>query len=206
MSKNSGEILSKESILKKLESNELVVTPLIDEKNQITSGAIDLRLNTEFITTKRTKFSLLDPLDEKPLEKSIMEYQEKTFTKLGEGLTLHPSQFVLGSTLEYVKLPNNITAYVAGRSSLGRLGLVIATAPVIHSGFSGVITLELTNLGDAPIILYPGIRIAQIVLHKTEVGIQDPLSKYHFSVGPQFSAIHTDKDLEILKKLKKKNN
>jgi dCTP deaminase len=204
LSTNSGEILSKTSILEKLESNELVVTPLINEKDQLSSGSIDLRLNTEFITTKRTRFSLLDPLDDQPLEESIMEYQEKTFRKLGEGLTLHPSQFVLGSTLEYVKLPYDITAYVAGRSSLGRLGLVIATAPVIHPGFSGMITLELTNLGDAPIILYPGIRIAQLVFHKTENDIEDPPSKYQFSVGPQFSSIHKDKDLKLLKKLKDK--
>ena len=67
-----------------------------------------------------------------------------------------------------------------------------------------MITLELTNLGDAPIILYPGIRIAQLVFHKTEVDKEKPPSKYQFAVGPQFSSIHKDRDLKILKKLKKR--
>lgn len=180
--------------------NKLIITPLIDEK-QISSGSIDLRLNTEFIVTKRTKFSLLDPLDNS-LDQRIKEYQEKTYAKLGSGLVLHPHQFALGSTLEYVKLPYDLTAYVAGRSSLGRLGLIIATAPVIHPNFSGVITLELTNVGDAPLILYPGIRVAQLVFHKTEKDEDEPISKYQYSVGPQFSSIYKDGDLGILRKIK----
>ena len=205
---NIGEILSTNSIFKRLDSNEedkLVVTPLVDDA-QISSGSIDLRLNTEFIVTKRTKFKLLDPIIDKELfEQRIKEYQEKTYAKLGTGLVLHPNQFVLGSTLEYIKLPNDLTAYVVGRSSLGRLGLIIATAPVIHPRFSGVITLELTNLGDAPIILYPGIRVAQLVLHKTEKGKEEQLSKYQYSVGPRFSDIHRDRELDILKKLTEQN-
>ena len=111
MSSGKGEIISKDSILEMLEKNKLIVTPMIDEEEQVSAGTIDLRLNTEFITTKRTKFRLLDPVqDSKSLKKSIQEYQEKTYAKLGDGLVLHPNQFALGSTLEYVKLPNNITA------------------------------------------------------------------------------------------------
>ena len=202
-----SKLLSKEEITRRLKSKDkdkLVVTPLIDDKNQISAGSIDLRLNTEFIVTRRTKFTLLDPIvDKERLDLSIKEYQEKAYVKLGNGLVLHPNQFVLGSTLEYVKLPFDLTAYVVGRSSWGRLGLIIATAPVIHTGFSGSITLELTNVGDAPIILYPGIRIAQLVLHPTERDAKDPEpSKYQYSVGPRFSDIHRDKELHILKKLK----
>lgn len=206
MNDKIGKLLSKEEITKRLNSKDddkLVVTPLIDEE-QISAGSIDLRLSTEFIVTRRTKFTLLDPIaNREALDLSIKEYQEKTYVKLGNGLALHPNQFVLGSTLEYVKLPYDLTAYVVGRSSWGRLGLIIATAPVIHPGFSGSITLELTNVGDAPIILYPGIRVAQLVLHPTQKDTTDPKpSKYQYSVGPKFSDIHRDKELNILKKLK----
>ena len=205
MNDQSAGILSKNNILKKLRlktKNKLVITPLIDHNKQISAGAVDLRLNTEFIVTKRTRFTLLNPIiNKEKLDLSIKEYQEKTYVKLGAGLVLHPNQFALGSTLEYIKLPHDLTAYVVGRSSWGRLGLIIATAPVIHPGFSGSITLELTNVGDAPIILYPGIRIAQLVLHNTQKGEEDEPSKYQYAVGPKFSDIHRDKELGILKKL-----
>lgn len=193
--------------LKSTEKNQLVVTPLIDF-DQISPGVIDIRLNTDFIVTRRTRFGLIDPIrDKNDLDTKIKRYQEYTYRKLGESLTLHPTQFVLGSTLEYIKLPKDLTAYVLNRSSWGRLGLIIATAPVIHPGFAGSITLELTNVGDVPITLYPGIRIAQLVLHLTNEDDEPlKLSKYQYSVGPKFSNIHHDEEFDILKELGDKRN
>ncbi len=198
---------------------KLVITPLFTTK-QIEEGSIDLRLGTEFIIAKRSKFSVLDGLDEeKTLDSKIVEYQEKIHVKVGDSLVLHPNQFVLGSTFEYVKLPTDHIAYVLGRSSWGRLGLIIATATVIHSGYAGIITLELTNIGDTPIALYPGIRIAQLVFHEISMTkeqkkqrmkeLLNDKSKYQASVSPSFSKIYLDRDWEIIRGIRdfrKKNS
>ncbi|MFW9880025.1 MAG: dCTP deaminase [Candidatus Thorarchaeota archaeon] len=176
-------------------SKRITITPLISEK-QINGSVIDLRLGTEFILTKKTKFSSLD-LREDDLEMKIKRYQEKVIINIGDNLILHPNQFVIGSTLEYLKLPNDIIAYIIGRSSWGRLGLIIATATLIHPGFAGVITLEITNVGEVPISLYPGLRIAQISFHLCDFKhkiIAKPKSKYFGSTGPSFSEIYRDED------------
>lgn len=116
---------------------------------------------------------------------------------------LHPQQFVLGSSLEHVSLPWDMLAYVIGRSSWGRLGLIIATATVVNPGYSGAITLEFTNVGEVPIPLYPGSRICQLVLHTlNNIPSKGPkLSKYDVSTGPEFSKIYRDYEWDILKKL-----
>ncbi len=197
------------------EPERLVVTPLIDPKNQVQNGNIDIRLGTKFVLAKRAKFDSLDPLGKKnEIEKKILGYQEKMYVGLGKKLILHPGQFVLGSTLEYVKLPVDLIAYVIGRSSWGRLGLIIATATLIHSGYAGIITLELTNIGDTPIRLYPGIRVAQLALHQIGMSKDEKIkkfnklkkkrqSKYHASVYPSFSKIHTDREWAMLQRLSK---
>ena len=96
----------------------------------------------------------------------IAEYQEKYYVPFGYSFVLHPSQFVIGCTLEYVSLPEDVCALVVGRSSWGRLGLIIATASKVGPGFKGVLTLELVNLGNVPIFVYPASRIAQLVLYR----------------------------------------
>lgn len=182
----------------------LVVTPLVSSK-QIQSGSIDIRLGNEFIITKKTRFDSLDPsIGKEKVDSLIKQYQEKVYVELGNRLILHPNQFVLGSTLEHVKLPYDLLAYVIGRSSWGRLGLIIATATVINPGYSGAITLELTNVGDTPITLYPSTRIAQLVFHTVNPSkIKPEKSKYEISTGPVFSKIHEDHDWSAFKHLKK---
>jgi deoxycytidine triphosphate deaminase len=77
---------------------------------------------------------------------------------------LHPGQFVLGETLEWIRLPKNLVAFVIGKSTWGRDGLIIATAIGVHPNFSGILTLEISNVGEIPIYLYPGLAIAQLFL------------------------------------------
>ena len=98
---------------------------------------------------------------------------------------------VLASTLEYVRLPKSISAYVTSRSKWGRLGLVIATATAIHPGFTGTITLELVNHGNIPLVLYPGLAIAQLILAKAEGAVvyDGALAK---QVGPRAVELHED--------------
>src|SRR2546428_13556757 len=106
-----GDVPSKEEIHDRLrpstfQPEKLVITPLIDPKQQIQDGTVDLRLGTEFILAKRAKFDSLDPLEKmNKIESKILEYQEKMYVGVGKKIILHPHQFVLGSTFEYIKLP-----------------------------------------------------------------------------------------------------
>lgn len=208
---------SREEILRRitLQSNDpeqLVVTPFIDPDQRVKDGTIDLRLGTEFIVTKRSKITSLDPLDERESHGSkILEYQEKIHVNIGSKFILHPQQFVLGGTFEYLKMPVDMLAYVLGRSSWGRIGLVIATATVVHPSYAGIITLELTNVGDTPIALYPGLRVAQLAFHEIVMDAEDKINKwkkaatektkYKASVGPQFSKFYDDDDLDMIRRL-----
>lgn len=102
----------------------------------------------------------------------------------------------MGSTLEYISLPTKLSAYVLGRSSWGRLGLIIATATTVSPDFKGCITLELINLGEVPILLYPGVRIAQLVIHTVE-GEGKYKGRYSCPTGPEFSRIYKDDELDF---------
>jgi dCTP deaminase len=218
--KNVIEVPSKEEIRRRFDlsnndPSKIVVTPLIDE-DQVEEGTVDLRLSTEFVLTKRSKFATLDAADVMSnMDLKILEYQERTYVKFGDHLILHPQQFALGATFEYVKMPVDMIGYVLGRSSWGRLGLIIATATMVHTGYAGIITLELTNLGDTPITLYPGTRIAQLALHHVGMTSKErdekwkraatEKTKYKASVSPVFSKIHQDKEWSMIRKFKEKN-
>ena len=171
----------------------LVITPLLFRNKQISNGAIDLRLGTEFILTKKTHFSELDQDLKEELEYNIRNYQRFITIRFNDKIVLHPGQFVLGSTLEYVRIPDDIVGYIIGRSSWGRLGLIIATATLIHPQFAGVITLEITNVGEVPIVLRPGRRIAQISFRRCYIynskEVQIP-GKYFGSTHPSFSELY----------------
>lgn len=212
--KNAENVLSKKQILDRIYSKNpeqrLTITPLINKEIQINEGSVDVRLGTEFIVSKRTNYSLIYPLDEN-IDTLINVYQDRLYVKPGNCLILHPNQFILGCTFEYVKFPKDLIGYVLGRSSWGRIGLVIATATFVNPGFAGVITLELTNLGNTPLSLYPGIRIAQLSLHNIAdfENIDDDSikhSKYFTAIRPEFSKIHKDDDWKSIKYMKKNIN
>jgi dCTP deaminase len=124
------------------------------------------------------------------------KYQERVAMSRGRTLYLHPGEFVLGASLEYLYLPNLIGAYVTSRSSWGRAGLVIATATAVAPGFRGVITLELANVGTAPITLRPGMKIAQIIFHSTgeECSYE---GRYRCPTGPEPGKLHKDSNLDF---------
>jgi len=90
------------------------------------------------------------------------------YVRFNDHFVLHPSQFVIGITLEWLKFPINISGYVTGKSSWGRRGLIIETAAGIHPGFTGCLTLELANVGTTPIKLSPGMQICQIFFHHVD--------------------------------------
>jgi dCTP deaminase len=180
-------------------TERLIVMPLI-RKSQIGEASIDVRLGTRFHMLRRTQDSGLDP---RTVAQSAVERgQDEVIVPIGDPLWLHPSQFVLGATLEYLRFPGDLAADVVGRSSWGRVGLLVATAVMIHPGYRGTLTLELVNHGDGPIALYPGSRIAQLVVHPVLEPADDPYAgKYVGSTGPQVS--HLAKEQAEIKALRR---
>jgi dCTP deaminase len=143
-------------------SSGLAVTPLLSE-HQIGHASIDLRLGPDLLVIKReTGVVAFDPARADEMPRRIDQYQSYVRRPLGSAFYLHPGDFAIARSLEFVTLPENVAAQAAGRSSWGRLGLIIATATLVQPSFRGTITLELANLGTVPLILYIGMRIAQI--------------------------------------------
>jgi dCTP deaminase len=187
-------ILSDGDIRRRLRVGDLVVSPLLDEKTQIQPASVDLRLAEEFILFRPAQVDYLDP--RKP--DSIGRASERVRIDPQEGLLLAPGVFALGSTVESVRIPRDLVGVVDGRSSIGRLAVLVhATAGFIDPGFEGQITLELSNIGPIPVKLYPGMRIAQIVLYQMSSPAEIPYgaergSKYCQQAGPQLSKISLD--------------
>jgi len=175
-------------------SRRLVITPLL-ERTQIGRGAVDLRLGSEFLLLRRTQRPGLHP--GKDSQQEVDDMQERVVVPFGDELWLHPRHFILAATLEYLAVPDDLAAYVVGRSSWGRLGLIVATAVFVHPGFRGCLTLELVNDGDSPIALSPGVCIAQLVIHRLEHSASPrngEAAKYLAPVRPQPSRLASERE------------
>lgn len=174
-------ILSDHDIKIALKKKEIVVKPKPDLDVQLGSSSLDLRLGHKFLVFRHRKYPFIDPMNP---ETTHGMTEEVTISKK-EPYVLQPGEFVLASILEWVELPSNICARIDGRSSLGRLGLVIhSTAGHIDAGFKGSITMEVSNIGMMPIILYPKMRICQLVFEPLSSPAdrpynKNPRAKYH---------------------------
>jgi len=143
-------------------AKKLVITPLFSQEEQLREGAssIDLRLGCRFASTRRANVTHIGNEQLQPAQ------LEEFYVPLGSELLVHPGQFVLATTLEWIRLPRDLAATVVGRSRLGRRGLIVATATGVHPTYSGVLTLEMTNLAEVPLELAPGQAVCQLVLEK----------------------------------------
>jgi deoxycytidine triphosphate deaminase len=159
---------------------------------------IDVRLGTRFIVFRRSATASFDPLDADDDPRAMQMFVELSPK---ERFVLHPNEVVLGATLEYLGIPDDLSGQVITRSSYGRLGLLSATAIQVHPGFRGCLTLELVNLSNIPISLTPGERIAQLVLWRTR-GTPSSTEKYTHPIGPQFSLVRSDPEAETLRRLR----
>jgi dCTP deaminase len=189
-------ILSDGDILRRLEAGDLVVEPLDDIDLQVQPASIDLRLGREFLEFQHANIPCIHPNSENEVD----EYVDETVVEEGGEFILHPGDFVLGTTRERVEVPDDLIAHVQGRSSMGRLAVVIhATAGIIDPGYRGQITLELSNLGTAPVALTPGMRISQVLFTQLSSPAERPYgeergSKYQDQSGPQASRIQGDNE------------
>lgn len=188
-------ILSDRDVRARLEAGDLAIEPLDDPELQIQPASVDLRLDRRFVVYRLPHVPCIDPRDERALE----EYTDAIDVSEGDAFVLQPGEFALGSTLESVRIPADLVARVEGRSSIGRLAVVVhATAGFIDPGFEGQITLELSNLGRVAVRLYPGMRISQVVFHTMVSPAERPYgpargSKYQGQRGPVASRIRKDR-------------
>jgi dCTP deaminase len=149
-------------------ADRLYIIPMLSKikRDDIGNASLDLRLGRWFLTLQQSSRTELDFLESREMSDNYLA--RKDFIRFDNSYVLHPNRFVLGSTLEWIRIPTTCTGSIVGKSSLGRHGLIIETAPVVHPGFSGCLTLELANVGEVPIALRPGMEIAQLQISRAE--------------------------------------
>ncbi|AGN00575.1 deoxycytidine triphosphate deaminase [Salinarchaeum sp. Harcht-Bsk1] len=213
-------ILSDRDIRRRLNDGDLSIEPLDDPEMQIQPASVDMRLGREFLTFEQSNIPCIRPDraadaseyttrttipdssqsgGQRTLQDVADDADEETDT-IDEEFILHPGDFVLATTKERVAIPDDLIAHVEGRSSLGRLAIVVhATAGIVDPGYEGQITLELSNLGTAPVALKPDMRISQLTFTKLSSAAERPYgeergSKYQGQTGPQASRIGSDRE------------
>lgn len=186
-------ILSDRSLKEAVESGRLVIDPY--DPSFVQPSSYDVRVGASFRVFHNARHPFIDVRE--PQE----DLTELVTVPDGDRFILHPGEFVLGTTLERVKLPDDLVSRLEGKSSLGRLGLLIhSTAGFIDCGFTGRVTLELSNVANLPIAIYPGMKIGQMSFHTMTTPAEFPYgskeagSKYQGQEGPTPSRFFTEFD------------
>jgi dCTP deaminase len=176
-------LLSDQDLRKELESGRLGIEPF--DPAMLQPSSIDIRLDRYFRVFDNSRYTHIDPQRQQDELTTLVEPMDD------EPFVLHPGEFVLGSTFEKVSLPDDLAGRLEGKSSLGRLGLLThSTAGFIDPGFSGHITLELSNVANLPITLWPGMKIGQLCLFQLTSAAENPYgsakagSRYQGQRGP----------------------
>ena len=173
-------ILSDKTILEMTNKDELCTSEL--DMYSIQPASLDITIGRSFTTVSN-------------VPSGVIEFDEPInyTTTTADSFILLPKRFVLATTVEYIKLPDDVTAFVEGRSSIGRLGLFIQNAGWVDPGFEGQITLELFNAGDWPINVKAGTRVGQLVFAKMDNTAKNPYrGKYQGQIGATGSMIYKD--------------
>jgi dCTP deaminase len=217
-------MLSDREIAKSIAGGDIVVSPLLDARSQLGSASLDIRLGTHFKALRSTALAHIDPvmpegmteaatdqldesaiaaMGERLLRRQVTKYSRDEHVRLWEPFVLHPNEFVLGASMEFVSLSSRIAGRLEGRSSWGRLGLQIhATAGFVDPGYSGILTFELLNIGRIPVSVYPGMRIGQLsffgcdeccVPYSKKKG-----QKYHLSLEPSIKIWWSEADFRTI--------
>ncbi|MDQ6658348.1 MAG: dCTP deaminase [Actinomycetota bacterium] len=176
-------LLSDRDLRSEIDAGRLALDPF--DETLVQPSSIDVRLDRLFRVFNNSKYTHIDPSTQQDELTSLVE------TDADEPFVLHPGEFVLGSTFEAVTLPDDLAGRLEGKSSLGRLGLLThSTAGFIDPGFSGHITLELSNVANLPIVLWPGMKIGQLCLFRLTSPAEHPYgsalygSRYQGQRGP----------------------
>lgn len=187
-------ILSDVSIRAAIEIGRIEIDPF--DPVMVQPSSVDVRVDRYFRVFENHRYALIDPKQQQE------DLTKEVATAVDTPFVLHPGEFVLGSTLEVVRLGDDIVARLEGKSSLGRLGLLIhSTAGFVDPGFEGHLTLELSNVATLPIAIYPGMRIGQLSFYELSTAAEHPYgskragSKYQGQRGPTPSRVHENFDL-----------
>jgi dCTP deaminase len=179
-------LLSDRDITAEIDAGRVVLDPY--DSSMLQPSSVDIRLDRFFRLFDNHKYAVIDPAEDQPDLTRLVEVDPD------EPFVLHPGEFVLGSVYEVVTLPDDVAARVEGKSSLGRLGLLThATAGFIDPGFSGHVTLELSNVATLPIKLWPGMKIGQLCFFRLSSAAEHPYgsekygSRYQGQRGPTAS-------------------
>ncbi len=186
-------VLSDRTIKEQIAAGRIVIDPM--HENDIQPASVDLHLGRALLAFRNSRRPYID------LRENVSDLTEETQLHDDEPYMLHPGEFILGNTRETIHLPDDLVARLEGKSSLGRVGLVIhSTAGYIDPGWQGSLTLELTNVSNLPITLYYGMRIGQISFQNMTTPVDRPYgskelgSRYMGSTGPTASRMHLDFD------------
>ena len=184
-------LLSDQDIRAELASGRVGLDPL--DEAMVQPASVDVRLDRFFRLFDNHRYAHIDPRQEQDELTRLVEVDPD------EAFILHPGEFVLGSTYEQITLPDDLAARLEGKSSLGRLGLLThSTAGFIDPGFSGHVTLELSNVATLPITLWPGMKIGQLCFFRLSSSAQSPYgtganqNRYQGQRGPTASRAHRD--------------
>ena len=184
-------VLSDHTIKEEIQAGRIVIDPL--GENAIQPASVDVHLDKSFLVFRNSRLPYID------VRKDLEDLTEKVEIADDVPFMLHPGEFVLGSTLEHIELPVDLVARVEGKSSLGRLGLLIhSTAGYVDPGFKGHLTLELSNVSNLPITLYFGMKIGQLSYVRLSTPADIPYgspqlgSKYQGQSVTTASKIHKD--------------
>jgi dCTP deaminase len=184
-------VLADRDIRAAIEAGEVVLRPF--DPRDVQPASVDLHLDRKFRVFRNNRYPYIDLRQPQPDLTELIEIRDE------EPFILHPGEFVLGQTLEWVEIPNDLLAHLDGKSSLGRVGLLIhSTAGYVDPGWKGTLTLELSNVANLPIALYFGMKIGQISFVRMSSPVEHPYgspelgSKYQGQSEPTASAFHRD--------------
>ena len=182
-------ILSDRDIKEAIKSDRIKISPQLDYDTQLGSCSVDFRLGNTFRVFAHTKHPFIDPSDS-----SLMtDIMEEIVVPEGESFIMRPGEFVLATTIEHLTLPDDLLGRIEGRSSLGRIGIIVhGTASVFDPGWVGVPVLELGNLGMMPVSLRPGMKICSFTFEQMSSAVETPYhkkltAKYAHQSGPDSS-------------------
>ena len=191
-------VLSDRTIKEQLAAGRIVIRPF--DPNDVQPASVDLHLDRRVLVFRNNKDPFID------LRKAMPDLTEPLDIPEDRPFILHPGEFVLGSTLEHIEIPNDIVARLEGKSSLGRIGLLIhSTAGYVDPGWKGHLTLELTNVARLPVTLYYRMRIGQISFLQLTTEVDRPYgskelgSRYQGQTDPTASRAHLDFDRHLKK-------
>jgi dCTP deaminase len=189
-------VLSDRDIKKALKTGRIKIKPTPNLLTQLGSCSLDLRLGTAFRLFDHSKVAYIDPLD--PARNGRNATKEVKIKK-GEAFIIQPGDFVLATTIESVQLADDLLGRLEGRSSLGRIGIIVhSTAAVFDPGWQGRVVMELGNLGRMPVALYPGMRICSLTFEEISSEVEVPYwkkkgAKYVGQKGPEPSKLFKEK-------------